>query len=195
MMAWAQGQRDLRDLAMRPARGFELDIVRSHHRSGMTAIVEALARGPQETVRCVHVFAGGGFEAVDTIAMRADTLSNPAAWSRTLADALTALSGQERRPLCLLLDAAQLMRPKEMLRFALALEWAARHAVRVSTRAVLLCRPSEAWDQKAQKWIEGWPVFPELFKCRRVAVFNFARLELEKLSARDLPKGLFEEAA
>ena len=192
-MNWTDGQRGLRELAVRPARGCEINIVQAEHRSGVTQIVQALARGPREPVRCLHVFAAGLYEAVANTAFQAGTPMRNG-YGASLALALKALAGDDGAPVCLLLDSAEELSARGMQRFVLALEWAAQWE-RVATRAVLLCRPIQRWDNPSQTWMEGWPRLPEAFKHRRVTVYNFCRQELEKLAARDMPKGLFEEAA
>ena len=192
-MSWTDGQRSLRDLALRPARGCEINVIQAEHRSGVTQIVQSLARAPRQPVRCLHVFAAGLYEVVGNLAFQAETPMRNG-YAVSLALALKALAGEDRAPVCLLLDSAEEMGRKGMLRFTLALEWAAQWQ-RVSTRVVLLFRPVQRWDNPTQNWLEGWPTLPEAFKHRRVVVYSFCRQELEKLAARDMPKGLFEEAA
>ncbi|MCY3019321.1 MAG: hypothetical protein NTW87_09890 [Planctomycetota bacterium] len=196
-----KGQKQLRDLALLPARGaFDFDTVLAQNRSGATSVVVPLlsVKPDKHTNRCIHVHAAGGFEAVDNIALQAGTVSNPAAWSRTLFVALAALSGPERWPVCLLLDSAELMKTADMARLALALDWVALHS-KLSVRAVLLCRQVKVWKNKEQERRPEWPVLPDVLRDRMVGMkkhyYTLERSELEKLPARELPCSLFESAA
>ena len=196
-----KGQKQLRDLALLPARGaFDFDTVLTQNHSGATWVIVPLlsVKPDKHTNRCVHVHAAGGFEAVDCIALQAGTPSNPAAWTRTLSVALAALAGPERWPLCLLLDSAELMKTVDMARLALALDWVALHS-KLSVRAVLLWRQVRAWDNKAQKYAPAWPVLPDVLRDRMVGMkkhfYTLERSELEKLPARELPRDLFQQVA
>lgn len=197
-MAWTSGQRAVRDLAVsRPARGFELNLVLAENRSGVSELVTALTHAQRPSVRCYNVHAAGGWEAVGSLSLLAGTRMRTG-FSDSLALALKTLGGEEHTPICLLLDSAEMLRGREMLRLGLALEWAATWAD-VPTRAMFLWRPVEIWRNKEQEYRAGFPRIPAFFQGRfeafKRSVLHLTRVELEKLSTRDMPKGLFEEAA
>lgn len=210
-MAWTKSQQKLRDLALAEVRqrGLTVEWVNCDWYSGVSTVVRSLTkkRGDTRGWKVVSVHSAcGAFDAILTLCARAEVVG--AGYAGRAHKALAALTEAgpgraESTPLCLLLEDAHGMAPREMERFVKCLEYAARdigvRSVRgVSVRLVMLMNRVMKWvdwerDEQGEptgRWIGArlpvWPTIPKRFKLRMEKdpekhVWAFTRQGLDEL--------------
>ncbi|GMV82139.1 MAG: hypothetical protein AMXMBFR7_33230 [Planctomycetota bacterium] len=159
-MRWSRSQEALFDLAREPIKGVPLDVVVVHEwRTGVSTALKFLERQSlrdQKIPRSVLLDGAGAWDAVVSLSRTAGPNLSGLGYFDRMERAFRSLSGEERRPLCLWLDEARLMRPSRRELFAAHVDYTAGF-LHIPVRIVMVIGKVMIFDSYKQRRVEAFP--------------------------------------
>lgn len=192
MLRWSKSQKELIQLASDPIKGTPLDVVAiKEWQAGLTTALRYIERQSERDKnipRSVVLDGAGAWDAVVSLSRTAGPELSGLGYFDRMERAFRALSGEERRPLCLWLDEARLMRPSRRELFCAHVDYTAGF-LRIPVRVVMLIGKVMVFHHQKQRRIEAFPALGDRL-LKRAREWEFNRTEFNETD-----ESLFEPQA
>lgn len=184
-MRWTNSQKELIELSREPVNGFMVDIVEVHNYcSGLSRALDFIERQPFANMprsampRNVRLDGSSAWNSVMELVNLTSKGNYGSGYLDTIWRCLPALSGNERRALCLWIEDSHLMRPVNRERLAVDVEHVAGR-LQIGVRIIFLTGKVRLWDFKACKRFSAFVHSARMEE--RARKFQFTREGLDEL--------------
>ena len=184
-------QREIVDLTMQPIRGVQTHIVKVETGNAGVSyaarMAEQTSRASDDTPRVLRLCATSHWDAVMSLIKLGGKGCYGSGNLDTIERCIRALSGENKRPLCLLLDRAGRMKTQHQEDFLMRCEWAAQ-LNKIAVRVIYFFNKSKFYHMDEHKFVKDFHIASNLLK-KSEGVYTFTAEGLTELigSEREMP--------